>query len=277
MSKNVRSAEVITKSSNSNLAFALHCLPKERRADLVTFYAFCRIIDDIADDLLMPVEEKQRGFDHWKNGLREGFSDPGEIEREVIEIRDRHGIPTELFLDLIKGCEMDLKPMRFGTWEDLQDYTYRVACVVGLISLYLFGADPERSRKYALKLGHALQLTNIIRDVGEDLDNGLRIYLPLADLGRFQYTERDLVGKVYDGRFQAMMRYQCERAKGLYEEASNCLPKEDEKALKAAKIMADIYHNLLHKIEQQNYAVFHQRVSISKFKKASFLLKGMLS
>lgn len=275
MSQEKRQSAEITKNSNSNLAFALKCLPPERRADLVTFYAYCRIIDDIADDLTLSVEEKQKGFDYWKRGLEEGFSE-GEVELEVLAIRDKHKIPTELFLEIIKGCEMDLQPQRFGTWEDLQTYTYRVACVVGLISLYLFGADPERAKPYALKLGHALQLTNIIRDVGEDLDNGARIYLPLFDLTRFQYSERDLIGKVYDGRFQAMMAYQHERAAQLYKEAEECLPKEDEKALKSARIMGDIYSALLDKIGKKNYAVFHERISLSKPMKVYLLLRGML-
>ena len=273
---NAGAAEEITRKSNSNLAFALKCLPKERRGDLITFYAYCRIIDDIADDLEMSKAEKEKGFSYWKKGLTEGFSS-GEVELAVNELISRHNIPVDLFLEIIKGCEMDLEPLRFGTWEDLQGYTYKVACAVGLISLHLFGADPVRAEAYALKLGHALQLTNIIRDVGEDLDNGPRIYLPLLDMARFQYTERDLIGKVYDGRFQAMMSYQCQRARELYLEATDCLPAEDEDALKAAKIMGSTYSALLDKIEKERFNVFHQRISLSKFQKVFLLIKGMLS
>ena len=181
MSQVARTADVITKKSNSNLAFAFRCLPKEKRNDLITFYAYCRIIDDIADDTVMPISEKMEAFEYWKHGLLWGFKNNAEVENDILRIRDQYDIPTQLFLDLIKGCEMDLEPMRFETWELLQTYTYRVACVVGLISLHIFGANLHRSRKYALKLGHALQLTNILRDVGEDLDNGGRIYLPLKD------------------------------------------------------------------------------------------------
>ena len=111
---------------------------------------------------------------------------------------------------------MDLRPQRFGTWEDLSAYTYKVACAVGLASLRVFGAEDPASERYAVALGHALQLTNILRDVGEDLSNGVRIYLPLADLARFQYTERDLIGRVYDGRFVALMAYEAERAERFY-------------------------------------------------------------
>lgn len=276
MPQETQTAKAITKQSKSNLAFALTCLPKNRREDLVTFYAFCRIIDDIADDLVMANSEKIKGFEYWKKGLNEGFNNKNEVENDILKIRDKYHIPNELFLELIHGCEMDLEPMRFQTWEDLQEYTYRVACVVGLISLHIFGADPKRSEQYALKLGHALQLTNIIRDVGEDLENGERIYLPIEDLEKFGYTEADLKKRTYDDRFKDIMKYQCQRARSLYQEAHACLPTEDQKALKAAKIMGEIYFSVLEKIEREGYAIFHQRVSISKGKKVFLLLKGML-
>lgn len=270
------SAQEITKRSKSNLAFALQCLPKERRNDLVVFYAFCRVIDDIADDTETTPEVKAEGLSYWKEGLINGFANPAGLEAEVIEVRERYGIPTSLFTDLITGCEMDLAPRVYQTWEELQEYTYRVACVVGLISLYIFGADPERSRQYALKLGHALQLTNIMRDVGEDLDNEGRIYLPIEDLERFDYTEQDLSNKVYDDRFRSMMRFQEERARKLYQEAESALHAEDQAALKSARIMGDIYSKVLDKIEKSNYAVLDQRISISKPHKVYLLLKGMV-
>jgi len=277
MSHSPRIAEVITKQSKSNLALALRSLPKERRNDVVTFYAFCRIVDDIADDLDTAAEEKAVALNHWKNGLSHGFDSPTEIENEVVALRDKYGIPNDLFIDLISGCEMDLEPLRFQQWEDLQKYTYKVAGVVGLISLYIFGADPERSKDYALKLGHALQLTNILRDVGEDLDNGSRIYLPLADLEKFDYSEADLLNKVYDERFIALMEFQYNRALRLYKEAIDSLHPTDYKALKAARIMGTIYSTLLEKISTQSFQVFHQRISISKTRKVLILLKGMAS
>ena len=172
---------------------------------------------------------------------------------------------------------MDLEPLRFQTWEDLQTYTYKVAGVVGLISLYIFGADPVRSQDYALKLGHALQLTNIIRDVGEDLNNGSRVYLPLSDLERFNYTEEDLINKVYDERFIALMEYQYERSLALYKEASDSLHPLDSKALKAARIMGTIYSTLLEKIKSHSFPVLHERISLSKAKKAFILVQGIAS
>ncbi len=269
------SAQEITKQSNSNLAFALCCLPKDRRDDLVVFYAFCRVIDDIADDLEAPTEEKARGLAYWKTGLCEGFPKGGQLESQVIQLREKYKIPNDLFVDLIVGCEMDLSPQTYETWEDLKGYTYRVACVVGLISLYIFGADPERSREYALRLGHALQLTNIMRDVGEDLDNEGRVYLPISELQKFNYSEQELRAKVRDERFREMMKFQEKRARALYAEAETCLPAEDAKALKAARIMGDIYSGVLDEIGKNDYRVFDQRQSLTKPKKIWLLLKGI--
>jgi len=272
-------AQEITRQSKSNLAFALQCLPKDRRDDLVVFYAFCRVIDDIADDLQASVEEKAKGLNHWKHGITEGFAEPTALEAQVISMRGKYDIPVKLFVDLIEGCEMDLTSQLYQTWDDLQGYTYRVACVVGLISLYIFGADPDRAREYAIHLGHALQLTNILRDVGEDLDNEGRIYLPIEECEKFSYSEADLRGKVYDDRFTKVMKFQSERAEELYQKAAQILkklPKEDVQALKSARIMGDIYSSVLKKIKADNFRVFHQRHSISKGKKVYLLLKGMI-
>lgn len=265
-------AEEITKKAKSNLAFALACLPKERRADMVTFYAFCRIVDDIADCPDTPCPEKQTGLDHWKQGLTEGFESPDALEAAVVKLRDRYQLPNKLFLDLIEGCESDLQPQRYDSWEQLQEYTYRVACCVGLISIKIFGCTHPDSEQYAIKLGHALQLTNIMRDVGEDLAEGVRIYLPINDMIRFQYSERDLVGRVHDGRFISMMNYHADRAEQLYQEAVDILPAQDKQALKAAEAMRKIYHGILMKMRQDNFQVFQQRYSLSKPRKLWTLL-----
>ena len=185
------SAAQITRKAKSNLAFALACLPRDRRADLVTFYAFCRIIDDIADDPHTPVESRQTALDAWKTALVENTTDEPHLASEVRDLLHRHHIDPVLLLEIIRGCESDLHPQRFDTWDALKTYNYRVAGAVGLATLPIFGAT-DAARNYAVTLGHALQLTNIIRDVGEDFSNGGRIYLPLDDLARFQYSARDL-------------------------------------------------------------------------------------
>jgi phytoene synthase len=189
---------------------------------------------------------------------------------------ERYGIPVHLLGAIIDGCRMDLRPQRFGTWEDLSQYTYKVACAVGLASLRVFGATDPASERYAVALGHALQLTNILRDVGEDLANGGRIYLPLADLARFQYTERDLVGRVQDGRFMAMMAYQAERADAFYREAVEVMPKSDARALVPAEIMRSIYQTLLDKMKKDGFKVFDRRYSLSKARKMAIFSKHLL-
>ena len=266
----------ITRQAKSNLAFALQILPKERREGMVTFYAFCRVVDDLADDPEQPIEEREAALRVWKQGLEQGFPDPGSLQAEVVALIERHSIPVNLLTAIIDGCLMDLRSQRFGTWEDLSQYTYKVACAVGLASLKVFGAEDPVSEKYAVALGHALQLTNILRDVGEDLANGVRIYLPLADLARFQYTERDLIGRVYDGRFVAMMNYQAERAESFYREAVAAMPKSDAKALVPAEIMRSIYQTLLAKMKRDGFKVFDRRYSLSKARKMAIFSKHFL-
>ena len=266
----------ITRQAKSNLAFALQILPKERRDGMVTFYAFCRVVDDLADDPNQPIAEREAALQAWKDGLENGFAQPDALQQEVLELMARHSIPVNLLTAIIDGCLMDLHPQRFGTWDDLSQYTYKVACAVGLASLRVFGATDPASERYAIALGHALQLTNILRDVGEDLSNGVRIYLPLADLGRFQYTERDLIGRVYDGRFVAMMAYQAERADSFYREAVEAMPKSDARALVPAEIMRSIYQTLLEKMKRDGFKVFDKRYRLSKARKMAIFSKHLL-
>lgn len=266
----------ITRQAKSNLAFALQVLPKERRAGMVTFYAFCRVVDDLADDPARPLAEREAALRAWKSGLEQGFTEPDALQREVADLMAQYAIPVELLTAIIDGCLMDLRPQRFGTWEDLSQYTYRVACAVGLASLKVFGATDPASERYAVALGHALQLTNILRDVGEDLANGGRIYLPLADLARFQYSERDLVGRVHDGRFVALMTWQAERAEKFYAEALAAMPAADARALVPAEIMRSVYQTLLEKMKRDGFKVFDRRYSLSKARKMAIFSKHLL-
>ncbi len=266
----------ITRQAKSNLAFALQILPKERREGMVTFYAFCRVVDDLADDPERPIAEREAALAAWKEGLEQGFANPDPLQAEVVALMERHAIPSHLLTAIIDGCLMDLRPRRFGTWEELSQYTYKVACAVGLASLKVFGAEDPASERYAVALGHALQLTNILRDVGEDLGNGVRIYLPLADLARFQYTERDLIGRVHDGRFVALMNFEAERAEAFYREAVEAMPKGDAKALLPAEIMRSIYQSLLEKMQKDDFKVFDRRYSLSKARKMAIFSKHFL-
>lgn len=271
----MRSSE-ITRKAKSNLAFALNILPKERREDMVVFYAYCRVIDDIADEESRPVENRKTDLLEWREGISKGFTEPTPFQREVLAMQEKYQIPRELMVAIIDGCMMDTEPQRFQTWEDLQGYTWKVACAVGLISLKLFGATHPASETYAIALGHALQLTNILRDIREDLDNGKRIYLPLEDLERFGYSEADLIARTVDDRFFSLMNFEAERAEALYEKARASLPASDRKALIAAEVMRDIYHSVLQQMRANGFKVFQKRYSLSNFRKMAILAKHMV-
>ncbi len=270
-------ASEITRKAESNLAFALKILPKDRRDDMVVFYAFCRTVDDIADELGISVAKRSEGLKTWEEGLLHGFPAEHALGYELMEMIARRGILPNWLLEIIDGCRMDLKPQKFGSWEALSKYNWKVAGVVGLVSTRIFGCVHESSDRYAEMLGNALQLTNILRDVGEDLANGGRIYLPENDIIRFQYSERDLIGRVYDGRFMAMMRYQAERAEYLFREAEALIHPMDRHALLPARAMAEIYQCLLEKMKEDGFRVFDRRYSVSKFRKVLILLKFLFT
>jgi phytoene synthase len=273
----VSDASQITRRAKSNLAFALRILPQKRRADMVVFYAFCRTMDDLADDPDLPSEMRSASLDGWQKGLAHGFESPSELQSEVIEMRDRCEIPNNLLESVIEGCRMDLQVQRFQTWDDLSDYVWKVACAVGLISIRLFGCKNPASERYAVALGRALQLTNILRDISEDLDNGGRVYLPLEDLARFGYTEADLAKRVYDERFLKLMSYEAERAEGYFREAAEALPATDRRALRPARIMGEIYHRLLLTMRHDGFRVFDRRHRISRVRKLIILSKHLIA
>ncbi|MBB82024.1 MAG: squalene synthase HpnD [Roseibacillus sp.] len=266
----------ITRRAKSNLAFAFMCVPQDRRPDLNVFYAFCRVVDDIADDTSRPPEEKRMALQKWMQAIEEDDHPQNSLEAQVVDMRKRHSIEASLLQEIIRGCESDLSPQRFETWEELQQYSYRVASTVGLILLPLFGAS-QQAREYSISLGHCLQLTNIIRDVGEDLQNGLRIYLPLADLQRFQYTEDDLAKHVYDERFLSLMNFEADRAERIFEETARLLPPGDRKALRAAEVMRKIYYSLLRQMRRGQFRVFDRRYRISTLRKFGIMIRQCIS
>ena len=270
-------ASDITRRAKSNMAFALTILPKARRDDMVVFYAFCRSMDDLADAPGLPLEQRQTALEAWKTGLLDGFTAPDDFQQEVLALRARHQLPTPLLIAIIDGCLMDLRPQRFATWPDLTHYIWHVAGAVGLVSIRLFGCTDPASEHYAVTLGQALQLTNILRDVNEDLANGARIYLPGADLDRFGYTDADLLGRVYDARFLALMTHEAERADGLFREAADGLPAADHAALLPARIMGGIYQVLLHQMRAGGFRVFETRYRVSKARKLAILSQNLLA
>ncbi len=269
-------AAQITKASRSNLALAFVALPKQRRTDISVFYAFCRVIDDIADDPGRTRAERQAGLDIWKAALDSAQPAEPSLAPTVREIIARYGLSVADFREIIAGMEMDLEGARYGTWEGLKLYCHRVASVVGLVSIGIFGALDPRAKSYALSLGLALQLTNILRDVGGDLANEGRIYLPEEDLARFGVSREDLAAGRRTEGFLALMDFQAERARAYYREAQSLLPASDKKALVAAEIMRAVYSRLLEKMSRDRWQVFDRRYSLGKLTKLWLVLRGIV-
>jgi phytoene synthase len=252
----------ITRQASSNFYYAFMLLPIERRRALYAVYAFCRFVDDIADDesIANPAELLAR----WREELRNVYAGTPTrpVSRALADNVVRFNIPQRYFDEVIDGVEMDLSRRRYETFDELILYCRRVASAVGLICIEIFGYSNPATRVYAEKLGLAFQLTNIIRDVREDAQRG-RIYLPLEDLHRFGVTESELLGGVYNDRFRALMAFEAKRARDLYNEAAHALPLEDRPAMLSAEAMRLIYSALLEQIVRSNYRVFDRRHRLS--------------
>lgn len=274
------SAEEITRKAKSNLAFAFAGMPKARKRLLNVFYAFCRVIDDIADSTELSSEEKYRQLDHWSDFIRSCPDQPASslLEKEVEELLILPQVDRNAMLGIIEGCRSDVEPAPFETFNDLMWYTYRVASCVGIVSATLFGAGPE-ARDYAIALGHALQITNIIRDVGEDWRTDNRIYLPLRDLEEHSYTQEDLKSGIYNDAFLRLMHSEADKAQSFYDQAFalyKTLPAQDRKALAPAVAMGMIYHHILRNMQKEGFRVFSKKYSLSKWSKARHLISAKL-
>lgn len=276
MSRPPVEAREITRASKSNLALAFVALPPGRREDITVFYAWCRVIDDLADDPGRPVAERRAALDDWKQALREPTPQESPLAAAVRAIVVRHRLALDHFLEIIAGVEMDLAGVSYATWDELRLYCHRVASVVGLISIEIFGCREPASRDYAISLGLALQLTNILRDVGEDWRNGGRIYLPREDLARFGYTAEDLAAGRGNEAFLALMRFEAARARTFYAEAVAVLPPADRRALVAAEIMREVYSRILARMERDGFQVFRQRYRLSRIEKLALVVSGIV-
>ena len=260
-------ATKITRASKSNLALAFVSLGAERRRDITTFYAFCRLIDDIADAIDLDVEVKQKRLNEWREWLRKPRPNESEIAAGVRDLMKKYPITPEMLEEIIAGVEMDLRIQRYSTFEELRLYCYRVASAVGLVSIEIFGYRNPACQEYAVQLGLALQTTNIIRDVGKDLQAG-RIYVPQEDLARFNYSENELRERRYNERFVQLMEFEAGRARQFFSRAAEVLPKEDRRSMVAAEIMASIYRGLLRRMELDKFRVFEKEYKLNKLEKA---------
>ncbi len=247
----------------SNFLLPILFLPPPKREAIETIYAFCRYSDDIVDEEA-DVKEKYRRLLVWTNELQRALQGVSRFTmlNSLVGVIKKFNIPTHHFLDLLKGMEMDLVKDRYESFEELQQYCYRAASTVGLICAEVFGYHHERTKQYAINLGIALQLTNILRDVKTDAKKG-RIYLPKEDLERFGYTENELFNSVYNDRLRALMKFECDRAHEFYRSAKRSLAEDDKPLFTAARAMGNIYYLLLLRIERSNYDVFSKRIRLA--------------
>jgi len=271
----VVNAAKITQTSKSNLALAFISLGRERRHDITSFYAFCRVIDDIADDVDLAVDEKHRRLSEWRECLRAARPSEPSFAADVRELIEKYPLRPEMFDEIIAGVEMDLSIKRYQTFEELRVYCYRVASAVGLVSIEIFGYRDPACKEYAVQLGLALQTTNIIRDVGKDLESD-RIYLPQEDLKRFNYSENELKDRQYNDRFVKLMEFEAARARQFFARAAEILPREDRKSMIAAEIMSSIYRGLLRRMELDKFRVFEREYGLNKLEKAARIATQLL-
>jgi phytoene synthase len=253
----------ITKASRSNFYYAFLFLPKAQRDALYAVYAFARLADD-AVDLAPSPEAAAQQLRHWRDELAKTFAGrPAHpVTTQLLVVAEQFHIPRHYFDLLLDGVEMDLTRTRYATFEQLAGYCYRVASVVGLICIEIFGYRNPATKDYAIAQGMAFQLTNILRDIKTDAERG-RIYLPQDELTRFGYTEADLLAGLYNDAFAKLMAFQCERARGYYEKAAGLLPAEDRRTMLASEIMGAIYRRILTTIEARRYRVFDSVVRVS--------------
>jgi phytoene synthase len=266
----------VTKASRSNFAYAFLFLPKAKREALYAIYAFCRISDDVVDEGVSAVAASPppsgpvaaatpaERLKAWRAELDACFrGEPRHpVTRRLADVLERLSIPRVYFEELLNGVEMDLEKTRYATFAELERYCYRVAGVVGLMCIEVFGYTDPNTRRYAEHLGTAFQLTNILRDVGRDGDAG-RIYLPQEDLARFGCTTVDILERRLTSAFRDVMRFEAKRARGFYEAADAALPAADRKAMLPAEIMRVIYARLLRQIERRAFDVYSRPIRLS--------------
>ena len=258
-------------ASGSSFYYAFMFLPPARRAAITAFYAFCREVDDVVDEVQDPQVAAQK-LAWWQHEVRQSYA--GRPSHPVMQALMPHTSPFDIqakhLLAVIEGCQMDLSQNRYLDFQALTRYCHLVAGIVGEVSSGIFGrCDPDTIR-YAHTLGLAMQLTNIIRDVGEDARRG-RIYLPVNELQRFDVKAHELLKRDkpwgYSDRFQALMKFQADRAHWLYDEAFGLLPEIDRQEQRPGLMMANIYRELLREIEKGGFQVLHQRISLTPIRK----------
>ncbi len=271
-------ADTITNNAKSNLAFTLMDLPEERRQNMARLYAFCRIVDDIVDEPGMTSDERHTALNRWIDIITCKAAPLPGIEEEVQKLMVEMKLDTAPLLELIEGCRSDISPRQPQTRSELLHYAYQVAACVGISSAAVMGASPA-ARDYAMALGYALQLVNILRDVAEDCRKHGRVYLPADDMKLFGVTIDDIYNQRYNYRMRQLLAYEAALAEKFFcesEELYQAMSVEDRNALVPAQAMSLIYHNVLEKMQDDEYRVFERRYSVNNFRKLWFLLRARI-
>ncbi len=262
-----RESREITRREAKNFYYAFLTLPQERRRAIYVAYAFCRYCDD-AVDTAESVDQKTATLQSLHASLSDAYTgrsnDP--LFLALADVADRHDIPEEYFKQVIHGVESDLTKVRYRDFEELRTYCYQVASVVGLICLQIFGYKDDSAREHAIDLGLAMQLTNITRDIQEDLELG-RIYLPQDEIARFGYSEEAMEAGIVNESFINLMRFQAERARGYFDSGFKLLPYLSPRSRACPAVMGQLYSKVLQRIEEAKFDVFQHRISLSKSEK----------
>jgi len=269
--------EATARRSRSSFYYAFLFLPRAQREALDAVYSFCRLVDDAVDEAPSPAAARAN-LAWWRAAVEEVFAE-GTIERDDVVLALRRAVRAfpirRADLDaVIEGCDWDADRARYATWDELRAYCERVASAVGLMCIEVFGYRDPNARRYAVDLGLALQLTNILRDVDEDAGRG-RIYLPLEDLARFAVDEDDLLAGRRTPRVQQLLRFEAERAESLYRSARAAIPKAERDRLVVAEMMGDIYHALLVELRRRDFP--SERASINPARKLALALRRYLA
>ena len=269
-------SRTITRKSASNLALAFVLLPKPKRDGMSALYAFCREVDDVADNEALTVADRRKQLAAWRADVSRacGTDTPHfAVNRELQPVIRQYRLPYEYFDELLRGVEMDLEVNRFEDYEQLEVYCYRVASVVGLLSIEVFGYRDPACRQYAIHLGKALQLTNILRDVRADAERG-RIYVPLSELAACRVAPEEILRLEYSDRFCEAASRMSKRARHFYQLAREALPPAERRAMVAAELMGSVYWRLLKKLEQKQFDVFGpQLMRLTKGQKLLLILR----
>jgi len=238
-----------------------------------TVYAFCRKTDDIVDEGNESDELKYEKLHKWRIEIEksiDGHSDY-QLLNKLGKTISQFNIPLEPFFELVRGMEMDLQRKRYLTFEDLRLYCYRVASTVGLMCIEIFGYKHQSTKEFAVNLGIALQLTNILRDIKHDAKNG-RIYLPQEELVRFRYSEEEIIKNKYNSNFASLMKFEADRAKSYFDKATECLNLDDKASMFAARAMQHIYYKILNKIIDADYDIYSRNIKVAKIEKVGIAL-----